>query len=279
MLAYRHLFHAGNFADVFKHALLVRLLLALRQKEKPFCYIDTHAGIGMYDLEHPWAQKNAEFRGGITRLSQRTDVPDLLAPYFAAVRAENRGNALRFYPGSPRIARTLLRAGDRMVLTELNETDCDALERIFAGDKQVSVHLMDGYHALKAHLPPRERRGLVLIDSSFDRAGEFDRLVAGLVSAHERWATGVCAAWYPLMEHATMRRFERDVLATGIRKILQVELSVHPEGWSQSLRGCGLLVVNPPFKLETEAKPMLAWLWRALADGAGGQHVQWLVPE
>jgi 23S rRNA (adenine2030-N6)-methyltransferase len=279
MLAYRHLFHAGNFADVFKHALLVRLLLALRQKEKPFCYIDTHAGIGVYDLEHPWAQKNAEFRDGIARLWQRTDVPDLFAPYFAAVRAENRGNALRFYPGSPRIARTLLRAGDRMVLTELNETDCEAVERIFAGDKQVSVHLMDGYHALKAHLPPRERRGLVLIDSSFDRAGEFDRLVAGLVSAHERWATGVCAAWYPLMEHATMRRFERDVIATGIRKILQVELSVHPEGWSQSLRGCGLLVVNPPFKLETEAKPMLAWLWRALADGVGGQHVQWLVPE
>jgi 23S rRNA (adenine2030-N6)-methyltransferase len=139
---------------------------------------------------------------------------------------------------------------------------------------------MDGYQALKAFLPPAERRGLVLIDSSFDRAREFERLVEGLQTAHRRWATGVLALWYPLMAPYAVHAFERGVVATGIRKILRLELSVLPAGWAGSLRGCGMLVVNPPFGFETEAQPMLDWLWRALAEvGTGGRSVQWLVPE
>ena len=133
MLAYRHQFHAGNFADVFKHALLTRLLMLLERKDKPYLYLDTHAGIGRYDLTHEWARKNAEHEDGIARLWQRTDIPDLLEPYMRAVRAENRGPALRFYPGSPRIARGLLRANDRMVLTELSRDDCQTLMDLFAG--------------------------------------------------------------------------------------------------------------------------------------------------
>jgi len=280
MLAYRHQFHAGNFADVFKHALLVRLFLALAKKETPYCYVDTHAGIGRYDLSRPWALKNAEFRNGITRLWERPDIPELLTPYLEAVRAENPDGRLRFYPGSPWIARRLLRRGDRMVLSELNKTDVAELGELFARDRHVTVHLMDGYQALKAHLPPKERRGLVLIDSSFDRAGEFKRVPEALATAHERWATGIYAAWYPLMELPTMRAFERDIVATGIRKILQLELSVRPEGWTDSLRGCGMLVVNPPFHFYDEAAAMVAWLWRALApDGDGARRVRWLVPE
>lgn len=280
MLAYRHHFHAGNFADVFKHALLVHLLLALIRKDQPLCYIDTHAGVGRYDLAHRWARKHAEFRDGIERLWSRPDLPESLAPYVAAVRAENAGDKLRFYPGSPQIARRLLRPGDRMVLTELNQTDCAELKALFAVDKRVAVERMDGHQALKAYLPPKERRGLVLIDSSFDRAGEFRRTAAALAAAHERWATGVHAVWYPLMEPATMRAFDRDVAATGVRKVLQLEISVRPETWTQTLRGCGLLVVNPPFGFDTGAAPMLDWLARALAPaGAGGQRVRWLVPE
>jgi 23S rRNA (adenine2030-N6)-methyltransferase len=280
VLAYRHHFHAGNFADVFKHALLVRLLTAIAAKAKPFCYVDTHAGTGRYDLAHPWAQKNAEFRDGIARLWERRDLPEILAPYLAAVRAENPDGTLRFYPGSPRVARGFLRPGDRMVLSELNKTDAAALEALFARDRQVTVRLMDGYQSLKAHLPPKERRGLVLVDSSFDRGGEFRRLVGAIAAAHERWATGVYAIWYPLMEPPTMRAFERDVVATGIRKILRLELAVHPEPWTASLRGCGMLVVNPPFRFDAEARPLLDWLWRALAPaGEGGQRVGWLVPE
>lgn len=280
MLAYRHLFHAGGYTDVFKHALLVQLVLELKKKVKPFFYLDTHAGTGRYDLAHPWAQKNKEYHDGIARIWARTDAPAAFAPYLAAVRAENPDGKLRRYPGSPRIVRALLRAHDRMALAELNRTDCAALADLFAGDRQVNVQLTDGYQALKAFLPPAERRGLTLIDSSFDRAREFDRLKRAFVEAHRRFATGVYALWYPLMEPPAMHAFERGVAATGIRRILQLELSVRDAGWSGNLRGCGMLVANPPFGFEATARAMLEWLRPALSrNGEGGQHVRWLAPE
>jgi 23S rRNA (adenine2030-N6)-methyltransferase len=280
MLAYRHHFHAGNFADVFKHALLTRLLLALAKKDKPFCYLDTHAGAGRYDLTHPWARKNEEFRDGIERVWQRADAPELLAPYFAAVGAENADGKLRWSPGSPRIAQHFLRAGDRMVLAELNKADYADLQHLFVHDRRASIHLMDGYLALKAHLPPKERRGLVFLDSSFDRAGEFARLTEALAAAHRRWATGIYASWYPLMAPPAMRKFERDIIATGVRKILQIELRVHPETWTLSLRGCGMLVVNPPFGFAEEAALIVRWLRGALTGkGESGERVRWLVTE
>jgi 23S rRNA (adenine2030-N6)-methyltransferase len=278
VLAYRHHFHAGNFADVFKHALLAQLLAAVAAKDKPFFYLDTHAGIGRYDLAHAWAQKNAEFRDGIGRLWGRDDLPEPLVPYMALVRQENPDGKLRFYPGSPLIARRFLRPGDRMVLSELNKTDVAELGAQFARDRQVTVHLMDGYHALKAHLPPKERRGLVLVDSSFDRSGEFRRVAAALAAAHERWATGIYAIWYPLMEPAAMRGFERDVVATGVRKILQLELSLRPDTLAGALRGCGLLVVNPPYRFDAEASAIAASLAASLAPD-GAQRVRWLVAE
>lgn len=285
MLAYRHQFHAGNFADVFKHALLVRLLIALGRKDKPFAYIDTHAGIGRYDLEHAWAQKNAEFRGGIARIfgdggRGDVDVPPLVAPYLDAVRAENPGGRLRFYPGSPRIARRFLRKGDRAVLSELNKKDCAELQQLFAGDRQVKVHLMDGYQSLKAHLPPKERRGLVLIDSSFDRAHEFERLRDALKSAHALWAGGVYALWFPLMGPGTMRSFERQIAATGIRRILWLDLSVRAGSEAGKLGGCGMVVVNPPYGFEAEAAAIIEWLRRVLAPaGEGAAHCRVLIGE
>lgn len=279
MLSYRHLFHAGSFSDVFKHALLTRLLIALGRKDKPYFYLDTHAGIGRYDLSHPWAQKVREYENGIGRLWGRRDIPAALAPYIDAVKAENRDRRLRFYPGSPLIAKRLMRAGDRMVLTELNRTDCADLRKLFAKERGVVVELLDGYQGLKAHLPPRERRGLVLIDSSFDRAREFARIVTALAAAHERWPTGMYAIWYPLMEPGDMRNFERNLEKTGIRKILRLELAVMPAN-SPLTPGCGMLVVNPPWQFEDEARPLLEWLWRALSDdGAGGVKAEWLAPE
>jgi 23S rRNA (adenine2030-N6)-methyltransferase len=270
MLAYRHQFHAGNFADVFKHALLVRLLLALRRKDKPFLYLDTHAGTGRYDLEHPWAQKNAEFRGGIARIFDRDDTPQLAAPYLRAVRAENADGPLRYYPGSPRIARRFLRPGDRAVLSELNKKDCAELEKLFARDRQVTVRLMDGYQSLKAHLPPKERRGLVLIDSSFDRASEFARLADALQAAHQRWATGVYALWFPLMAQAAMQSFEHRIVATGIRRVLWLDLRLDAGYEIGKLGGCGMLVVNPPYGFDAESAPLLDWLKRVLAPAGEG---------
>ena len=275
MLAYRHLFHAGNFADVFKHALLAQLVLGLAKKDKPFFCLDTHAGIGHYDLTHEWARKNAEYKSGISLVWARKD-----APYLDAVRAENPDKKLNFYPGSPRIVRGLLRAHDRLALSELNKRDFEVLDKLFANDRQVQVRLLDGYQALKAFLPPPERRGLVFVDSSFDRAQEFKRLSDGFAEAHRKFATGVYALWYPLMDPIAMNAFERRVAATGIRKILQLELSVRNIGISGSVRGCGMLVVNPPFDFETAAKKILAWLWPVLAqDGEGEQRARWLVPE
>ena len=280
MLFYRHLFHAGNFADVFKHALLCRLLIALGGKGQPYCYLDTHAGIGRYDLAHEWALKAREFEHGIGRLWERSDVPEGLAPYIDIVRAENGSRRLRFYPGSPLLALKLRRGSDRLVLTELNRTDCAALEDTMGSARNVTVQLMDGYHALKAFLPPKERRGLVLIDSSFDRSGEFPRLVRALKAAHERWPTGIYAVWYPLMGPAVVEDFARAIVRTGIRKILRLELLVRSPRDRETVPGCGMIVINPPWKFDAEARPLLDWLAKALSQGSGsGSKADWLVPE
>ena len=266
---------------MFKHALLAQLVLALEKKDKPFFCLDTHAGIAHYDLQHEWAQKNAEYKGGIELVWQRQDAPAELAPYLAAVRAENKDGKLRYYPGSPRIVRGLMRPRDRMVLTELNPRDCESLSTLFLRDRQVKVELIDGYQALKVFLPPPERRGLVFIDSSFDRGGEFARLTKGLVEAHGKFATGVYALWYPLMDAMSMRAFERRVVATGIRKILQLEISVQPEDSVLNMRGCGLIVANPPYGFEAAAQAIVAWLAPVLAQQRHVQRpvVRWLVPE
>ena len=280
MLSYRHLFHAGNYADVFKHALLARLLIALGAKEKPYCYIDTHAGTGRYDLGHEWAWKTREFEHGIGRLWERKDIPSALAPYMDAVRSENPKGRLRYYPGSPLIALKLRRPEDRLLLSELNKTDCAELEAVIGRERHVAVHLMDGYQALKTFLPPRERRGLVLLDSSFDRSGEFARVAKALKAAHQRWTTGIYAIWYPLMAPEVMEGFMRSVKGTGIGKILRLELRVREPAEEAPRPGCGMLIVNPPWKFDAEARPLLDWIWRALAqDGSGGVKVEWLVPE
>lgn len=279
MLAYRHLFHAGNFADVFKHALLARLVLALQKKPNPFCYIDTHAGIGRYDLAHEWARKNAEFAAGIARLWELPPASALLKPYLDIVRAANPAGRLRFYPGSPLVVQALMRPTDRAVLSELNTKDHAALAAAFARDRRFVVVHQDGYQTLKSHLPPALRRGLILIDSSFDRAGEYARLADGLVEAHRRFATGVFALWHPLMAPGAVQAFERKLVATGIRRILRAELEVHPPTWSESLRGCGLVVVNPPFEFDREAREIGAVLAPILAQSIGRAAADWLVPE
>jgi 23S rRNA (adenine2030-N6)-methyltransferase len=279
MLAYRHLFHAGNFADVFKHVLLTRLLIALTSKEKPFCYIDTHAGIGRYDLTHAWAQKAREYENGIGRLWRASELPPLLAPYLEIVRELNPSGRLRFYPGSPLIARRFMRPTDRMVLVELNKTDHAELASVFTREKRVAVLLMDAYEGLKAHLPPTERRGLVLIDSSFDRAHEFERVAKALKEAHTRWSTGLYALWYPIMEPRPMADFYAHVARSGIRKVLRAELMVRAPD-SAFVPGCGMLVVNPPWHFDEEAQAIVPWLAQTLAiDSAGSGRVDWLVPE
>jgi 23S rRNA (adenine2030-N6)-methyltransferase len=278
---YRHSYHAGNFADVVKHAVLALLLEHLRRKPSPFFVLDTHAGIGRYDLTAEPALRTGEAAGGIGRVLAAAAPPPELAGYLEAVRALNAGvpGPARWYPGSPRLARGLMRPGDRLVLAELHPDDARTLKAEFAGDAQVAVHHQDGWHALKAHLPPRERRGLVLIDPPYEAADEADRLIAGLTAGHRRWPTGSYAVWYPIKERPWVWRLHDAVVASGIPRVLAAELTILPEERWQQLIGCGLLLINPPWRLEETLGALLPWLHGAFAAEAGGVRLEWLAPE
>ncbi|MBP2290624.1 23S rRNA (adenine(2030)-N(6))-methyltransferase RlmJ [Azospirillum rugosum] len=276
---YRHIFHAGNPADVMKHAVLALIIDHLRAKPAPFCVLDAHAGIGRYDLDSEPARKTLEFKDGIGRLFGRPAPHPALQPYLDAVAALNPDGDLRWYPGSPRLARALLRDQDRLVVNELHPDDWQTLKAEFAGDRRVSVQHTDAYHALKANLPPREKRGLVLVDPPFEQPDEFARMAEGLATAHKRWPTGVYALWYPIKERPAVWRFQEAVENTGIRKILMVELTWHPEDTHTRLNGSGLLIVNPPWKLDETLRDMLPALHAALPSTGGGAKVDWLVPE
>jgi 23S rRNA (adenine2030-N6)-methyltransferase len=278
---YRHIFHAGSFTDVFKHAVFALLLQRLCAKETPFCVIDTHAGIGRYDLTSDPAVRTGESRGGIARVLAAADrLPAELTPYVDAVRALNTpDDPLHWYPGSPRLARSLMRPQDRLVLAELHPDDVIDLQREFERDRNTSVLHQDGYRTLKAHVPPRERRGIVLIDPPFEVTDEFERLTVTLAAAHARWATGIFAIWYPIKERATIWRFHDALERTGIRKILNAELLIHAEDNHLRLNGCGMIIVNPPWQLDQTLEAVLPSLHDALEARAGGTKVEWIVLE
>ena len=284
MLSYRHLYHAGNFADVVKHVALVAMLTSLRRKEKPFFYMETHSGAGRYDLRAPQARKNREFDSGIGRI---WGGPSALAPvgdYLAAVAAVNGSAAGRslppYYPGSPRIARHFLRPGDRMVLAELHSNEVRNLQREFAGDAQVQVVHEDGYGLLKSRLPPQERRGMVLIDPAYEVKDEASRLVAAVREGHRRWATGVYAIWYPIQQEGPASYLKRELRNAGIPKVLLLELCIEDERVSQRLNGTGMLIVNPPWPMAQQMSVVLPWLWQRLgSEDRGRWTMEWLVPE
>ena len=274
---YRHAYHAGNFADVVKHAVLVRIVEYLKLKEKAFRVVDTHAGIGLYDLSAEEARKTGEWRDGIGRLLDATlkpEIANLLSPLLGAVHAMNPEGGLRFYPGSPLIVRHLLRKQDRLSAIELHPADAALLRERFAGDFQARVIELDGWLALGAHLPPKEKRGLVLIDPPFEQEGEFDRLVDGLARAHRRWPGGIFALWYPLKDRAAVNRFRTDLVETGIAKILDIRFEVRPPSPEPRLDGTGMIVVNPPYPLEAELRSLLPALKTLLAESP---HAKWTV--
>jgi 23S rRNA (adenine2030-N6)-methyltransferase len=279
---YRHGYHAGNFADVVKHATMALILGYLKTKDKPFCVLDTHAGGGRYDLLAEAADKTGEWRNGIGRLWGRAGLPPELGPYLAAIRRLNRAGvgSLRWYPGSPRLARILLRPGDRLIATELHPVEAQALKREFAGDGQVLVKRMDGYQALKAFLPPAERRGLVLVDPPFEESDEFERLVKGLQEAHRRWAQGILALWYPIKGEAPIRTFHEAIVGTGMRRVVVAELLIRLALDPTRLNGCGLVLVNPPWMLAGDLERLLARLTDLLSEsGEGASRVEQLVGE
>jgi len=281
---YRHAFHAGNFADVVKHVVLMMLVEHLKKKPSPFFYLDTHAGRGLYDLSDAQAQRSGEYKGGIGRLldAPAASLPPEVAGYVALVRASaGKGHSpITAYPGSPVIVARLRRPIDRMVLMETLPKEADALRAAIGRQRLVSVSESDGYAALKAHLPPRENRGLVLIDPPYESDLEFDRVLAGLELAYERWPTGMFCIWYPLTDRAGPVRFHRDLERSGIRKVLDVTMRVLPGDAQVGMGGAGLVIVNPPWQLDVRLGELLPRLHGLLSpDGTGSTSVEWLVPE
>ncbi|MBT1155135.1 23S rRNA (adenine(2030)-N(6))-methyltransferase RlmJ [Aminobacter anthyllidis] len=280
---YRHAYHAGNFADVVKHAVLARLVEYLKRKDKAFRVIDTHAGIGLYDLSSEAARKTGEWHDGIGRLIDAqlpVDAAELLEPYLDAVRAVNAEGGIERYPGSPVIARHLLRKQDRLSAIELHPEDAKTLASVFEGDFQTRVTELDGWLALGAHLPPKEKRGLVLVDPPFEVSGEFDRLVDGLKKAHKRWPGGIFALWYPVKDRKAVAAFRDDLADAGIPKIMDIEFYIRPPSAEPRLDGTGMVVVNPPYQLESELRIMLPVLSKVLAESAGARwSVEWLAGE
>ncbi|MFZ1682333.1 MAG: 23S rRNA (adenine(2030)-N(6))-methyltransferase RlmJ [Rhizobiaceae bacterium] len=280
---YRHAFHAGNFADVLKHAVLTLIVEHLKRKDKAFRVIDTHAGRGLYDLSSDEAQRTGEWRDGIERLIEATPAADaaaLLAPYLGAVSAVNPQGGLGVYPGSPALLRQLMRPQDRLTAIEKHPDEARALKALFAGDVHCRVIELDGWLSLGAHVPPKEKRGLVLVDPPFEQPGEFDRLADGLARAWKRWPGGIYALWYPIKDRRAVTAFRARLRALAIPKILDVTLSVRPPSAEPRLDGCGMIVVNPPYTLEAECAALLPGLSRLLADdGAGGWSVTMLAGE
>ena len=279
---YRHGYHAGNFADVLKHAVLCRVLAHLRAKPAAFRVIDTHAGAGAYDLGGVEAEKTGEWRNGIGRLREATlaaPVRDLLAPYFDAVAAVNPDGGLRAYPGSPAIVRAMLRPQDRLLACELEPMAATALAGLLRRDTRAKAVAIDGWTALSAYLPPPERRGLVLVDPPFEQPDEFSRLAQGLETAHRKWPTGLYLLWYPIKDVADVTAFVRRLARLGIPRMLRIELTVAAPG-EPGLRGSGLIVVNPPWTLHDELKILLPALDAVLSrEARTPPTLQWLTDE
>ncbi|AAK03318.1 23S rRNA (adenine2030-N6)-methyltransferase [Pasteurella multocida] len=281
MLSYRHSFHAGNHADVLKHLVLMLIIENLQQKEKGFYYLDTHAGVGRYRLFSEEAEKTAEFEQGIARLWQRDDLPEEVARYIKLIKQVNYGGkALRYYAGSPLIAAKMLRPQDRALLTELHPSDYPLLRNNFKEFDNVTTKRDNGFQQLKATLPPKERRGLVLIDPPYELKEDYDLVVNAIEEGYKRFATGIYAIWYPVVLRQQTKRILKGLEKTGIRKILQIELAVRPDSDQRGMTASGMIVINPPWTLTQQMQNILPYLTNVLVpEGTGSWTVKWITPE
>jgi 23S rRNA (adenine2030-N6)-methyltransferase len=275
---YRHAFHAGGFVDVMKHVTLTRLIEYLKLKPAAFRMIDTHAGIGRYSLTGDEAKRSPEWMDGIAKLLKAEIAPKpmaLIQPYLDVVESENQNGTLARYPGSPLVARKLFRPQDRLSALELHPKDARELGKHFEGDVQARITALDGWLALNAYVPPKEKRGLVLVDPPFEEPGEWERLVEGLAKAHKKWATGLYALWYPLKEPREVNGFVTALKATGITRMLRAELLVE-RAVAGKLYGSGMIVVNPPYVLDDELTVILPALVKALGKDGASHKLEWI---
>lgn len=279
---YRHGFHAGNFADVIKHAVLARIVMHLRSKPTSFRVIDTHAGAGLYDLTGPEASRTGEWREGIGRLLKAPladNVRALLAPYLEAVAAFNPAGDLKVYPGSPLLVRQWLRAHDRLIACELEPKAAAALERNLGASKRAKALALDGWTALLAYVPPKERRGLVLVDPPFEEPNEFIRMAEALAAAYRKWPTGIYLLWYPIKDRSGPDVLAKRLKRSLVGKALRAEVSISSPPDASWLTGCGLIIVNPPWTLHGELTVLLPALAACFSQREGGFRLDWVAPE
>ena len=280
---YRHAYHAGNIGDVLKHAVLARLIVYFQRKDKAFRILDTHAGIGLYDLTAVETQKTGEWQQGIAKVLS-ADIPapvaELLAPWLTVVRDLNPEDRLEIYPGSPQVARQLMRKVDRLTLTELHPEDFQTLSDRFAGDHQVKAIHLDGWLAMGSFLPPKEKRGFVLIDPAFEVTDEFERMTAAVLKAWKKWSGGTFALWYPLKDARAIRRMHEGFSEAGVKDVLSAQLTVGKSGPDTRMLGSGMTLINPPYTLADELRQILPWLADTLHQGPGaGWDVTQLIGE
>jgi len=282
MLSYRHAFHAGNHADILKHTILSRIVIHLLEKEKPFSYIDTHAGAGIYNLDDEWAKRTEEAVKGICSIIERTDIPDLLLPYISLCR--KFFSVGHRYPGSPELVRVLSRELDTLTLIELHSTEIENLRYIMGGNDRIHIHHRDGYSGLMALTPPKPRRGFCLMDPSYETSDDYIKTTDTLLAVHDKWPVGTLVLWYPILERRKVEllALKDRFFTSGIKGILIAELLIkeriaNEDSEGFGLIGSGMLIIQPPWRLAAELQEMLPWLAGALGlEEKGSWNLEWI---
>ena len=280
MLSYRHSYHAGNHADVLKHIVLTLCINSLKEKEKPFLYLDTHSGAGRYLLQSEHAEKTGEYLSGINLIWQQSETPELLNTYLSVLKRYNPFDNLKYYLGSPLIAKQLLREQDKINLTELHPTDYPLLRQEFSKDKRARVLREDGFSQLKSKLPPESRRGIVLIDPSYEIKDDYQKIPKALLEAYKRFATGIYLIWYPVVSRTQTQKMIDEIVNLGIKKISQFEFAIKPDNNQKGMTASGMIVINPPWKLQQQMQTIMPWLKNTLdTEKTGNYLIKELVPE
>ena len=280
MLSYRHSYHAGNHADVLKHIVLTLCINSLKEKEKPFLYLDTHSGAGRYLLQSEHSEKTGEYLSGINLIWQQSETPELLSTYLSVLKRYNPFDNLKYYLGSPLIAKQLLREQDKINLTELHPTDYPLLRQEFSKDKRARVLREDGFSQLKSKLPPESRRGIVLIDPSYEIKDDYQKIPKALLEAYKRFATGIYLIWYPVVSRTQTQKMIDEIVNLGIKKVSQFEFAIKPDNNQKGMTASGMIVINPPWKLQQQMQTIMPWLKNTLdTEKTGNYLIKELVPE
>jgi 23S rRNA (adenine2030-N6)-methyltransferase len=281
MLSYLHSFHAGNFADVLKHMVCVHTLRYMTQKDKPVFYLDTHSGAGAFTLSDNEAQKNREYENGIGKLwaLDRANLPQSIVQYLEAVDDFNMGSELSHYPGSPWFAQHLLRDYDRLSLFELHPREYQTLSKNFKQDRRIHIANSNGFQACISQLPPKEKRGFILMDPPYEVKDDYKQTVESLIKAHKKFATGTYALWYPVVERQRITQLEKAFVKSGIRNIQSFELGLTSDNGSRGMTSSGMLLINPPWTLYAAMEEALPLLAKTLGGSDGVYRIQQLVAE